>query len=86
MLQLRYGFPETNEMVLFEDSITEFLERYTEYPHYQNVEGDQMFITIYDFTCGYDALQLIHTFDTIINNKDINCTLVSFVYIDDKQK
>lgn len=84
MLKLHYGFPETNEMVLFEDSVTEFLEHYTEYPHHQDVYGDQMVITIYDLTCGYDALQLIHTLDTIINNKDINCSLVAFIYTEDK--
>lgn len=85
MLKLRYGFPDTSEMVLFEDAITEFLENYTEHPHYQNVDGDQMVITLHDLTCGYDALQLIHTFDTIINNKDINCSLVAFIYTEDKQ-
>lgn len=83
MLKLRYGFPDTTEMPLFEDAITAFLKDYTEYAHYQNVEGSQMAITISDFTCGYDALQLIHTFDTIINNKDINCTLIAFIYTEE---
>lgn len=71
-------------MVLFEDSVTEFLEHYTEYPHYHDVCGDQMVITIHDLTCCYDALQLIHTLDTIINNKDINCSLVAVIYTEDK--
>ena len=84
MLKLRYGFPDTSEMVVFEDTITAFLEHYTEYPHYQNVDGDQMVITIYDLICSFDALHLIHTFDTIIDNKDINCSLVAFIYTEDK--
>lgn len=84
MLKLRYGFPNASQRVRFEDAITEFLENYTEYPHYQNVDGDQMVITIHDLTCCYDALQLIHTFDTIINNKDINCSLVAVIYTEDK--
>lgn len=85
MLKLRYGFPEPTEMVIFEDEITAFLEHYTEYPHYQNVDGDQMIITIHDLTCGFDALQLIHTLDTIITNKDINCSLVAFIYTEDNK-
>lgn len=84
MLKLRYGFPDTSEMVVFEDTITAFLDRYTTNEHHQSVYGDQMVITIYDLICGYDALQLIHTFDTIINNKDINCSLVAFIYTEDK--
>lgn len=83
MLKLRYGFPEQTEMPLFEDAITAFLDHYTENTHNQAVYGDQMVITIYDLKCGYDALQLIHTLDTIIINKDINCSLVAFIYTED---
>lgn len=71
-------------MPLLEDTLTAFLEHYTDHPHYQEMEGDQMVITIHDLICGYDAIQLIHTFDTMITNKDINCSLVAFLYTEDK--
>lgn len=82
MLTVHYTFKDGDEMQLFLDTIINFLFLYTEHKFDYSHTNDRVIFTLWDFSCAFDALQLIHTFDTIISNKDILCTLEEIHFVE----
>lgn len=66
MLQLNYSFldPADNQTAL--ETINEFLQNYTNHDYRTEIFNDHVMVFVYDFSCAYDAMQLINTIDVII--------------------
>lgn len=82
MLTVHYTFKEAGEMRQFIDAICDFLIHYTEHRFDHSHTNDRVIFTLWDFSCAFDAMQLIHTFDTIISNKDILCALEEIHFVE----
>lgn len=82
MLTVHYTFKEDGEKQQFINAICDFLFHYTEHRFDYTVTTDRVIFTLWDFSCAFDAMQLIHTFDTIISNKDILCTLEEIHFVE----
>lgn len=75
MLQLNYFLldPADNQTAL--DTINEFLQNYTNHDYRTEIFNDHVMVFVYDFSCAYDAMQLIHTIDVILDPLGFGFTL-----------
>lgn len=86
MLQLNYSFldPADNQTAL--DTINEFLQNYTEKDYRTEIFNDHVMVFVYDFTCAYDAMQLINAIDVIIEPLGFAWTLDFIHYSENTKK
>lgn len=86
MLQLNYSFldPADNQTAL--DTINEFLQNYTNHDYRTEILNDHVMVFVYDFSCAYDAMQLIHTIDVILDSLGFGFTLDFIHYSEFTQK
>lgn len=85
MLELEYLFNDSAEISTAIETITEFMQNYTERTFRTDSMDSRMFVFAYDFSCAYEALELLHTIDTILDPLKIDCYVIGIRYKDHSQ-
>lgn len=75
MLQLNYSFLDPDNYQEALDTINEFLQNYTNHDYRTEIFNDHVMVFVYDFSCAYDAMQLIHAIDVILDPLGFGFTL-----------
>ena len=75
MLQLIYSFldPADNQKAL--DTISDFMQKYSNKNFRAEIFNDRTYVHVYDLSCAYDAMQLINAIDVIIDALGFGFTL-----------
>lgn len=86
MLELNYSFndPSDNQMAL--DTINEFLQNYTNKDYRTEIFNEKVMVFVYDFACAYEAMQLIHAIDVILDPLGFGFTLDFIHYSENTKK
>ena len=86
MLQLNYSFLDPDNYQEALDTINEFLQNYTNHDYRTEIFDDHVIVFVYDFSCAYDAMQLINAIDVILDPLGFGFTLDFIHYSEYTQK
>ena len=86
MLELNYTLldPADNQTAL--DTINEFLQNYTNNDYRTEIINEKVIVFVYDFSCAYDAMQLINAIDVILDPLGFGFTLDFIHYSENTKK
>lgn len=86
MLELNYTLldPADNQTAL--DTINEFLQNYTNNDYRTEILNEKVIVFVYDFSCAYDAMQLINAIDVILDPLGFGFTLDFIHYSENTKK
>ena len=86
MIELNYTLldPADNQTAL--DTINEFLQNYTNNDYRTEIFNEKVMVFVYDFSCAYDAMQLIHAIDVILDPLGFGFTLDFIHYSENTKK
>lgn len=86
MLQLNYSFNDPADIQTALDTINEFMQNYTDRDYRTEIFNDHAMVFVYDFSCAYEAMQLIDAIDVILDNLGFGFTLDFIHYSEYTQK
>ena len=86
MLELNYTLldPADNQTAL--DTINEFLQNYINNDYRTEIINEKVIVFVYDFSCAYDAMQLINAIDVILDPLGFGFTLDFIHYSENTKK
>lgn len=82
MLEIEYLFNDPAEIPKAMEIVNEFMQKYTARTFRTSTLDSRMFVNAYHFSCAYEALELLHTIDTILDPLNIDCYVIGIRYKD----
>lgn len=86
MLQLNYSFNDPADIQTALYKINDFLENYTNRPYRTESFNDHAMVFVYDFSCAYEAMQLIDAIDVILDTLGFGFMVDFIHYSEETQK
>lgn len=86
MLQLNYSFNDPTDIQTALDKINEFMQNYTHRDYRTESFNDHAMVFVYDFSCAYEAMQLIDAIDVILDTLGFGFSLDFIHYSEYTQK
>lgn len=85
MLEIEYLFNDPAEIPEAIETITEFMQNYTVRTFRTDSLDSRLFVFAYNFSCCHEALELLHTIDTILDPLKVDCYVIGLRFKDHTQ-